>query len=141
MDTMGRMVVSWREEYSLQIDSIDQQHQALVAITRQLQEAMLTGRAREVQSELIARLVEYTRYHFEFEERLMSDSGYEDLSSHQNLHRVLAGQVLDLQEQIAKTQAVSSPQMLRFLRNWITDHILQSDRKFGVAYHRSGPRE
>jgi hemerythrin len=140
LDTMSELLVSWRDEYCLRIESVDRQHQMLVAITRQLQEAMLEGRAREVQKELVEKLIDYTKYHFECEERLMTECGYEGLTNHQQSHRKLTGQVVDLQQQVTRRRAISSSQMLCFLRHWITDHILQADREFGVAYltHQGG---
>ena len=36
--------VSWKPQYSVHIDAIDRQHQALVAMIRELQEAMEEGR-------------------------------------------------------------------------------------------------
>jgi len=35
--------VSWKPQYSVHIDPIDSQHQILVALARQLQEAMWEG--------------------------------------------------------------------------------------------------
>jgi hemerythrin len=39
-----RHLFTWRPEYSVHIDAIDRQHQALVAMIRELQEAMEEGR-------------------------------------------------------------------------------------------------
>ena len=62
---------AWRPEYSVHIDAIDRRHQALVAMIRELQEAMEEGRGRASQDTLIERLVAYAGVHFRFEEDLM----------------------------------------------------------------------
>jgi hypothetical protein len=45
----GDSFVSWLPQYSLNIEAIDQQHQVLVMLLRQLQEAMWEGRGQAFQ--------------------------------------------------------------------------------------------
>jgi hemerythrin len=121
---------AWRPEYSVHIDSIDRQHQALVTMIRELQEAMEEGRGRAFQRTLIKRLVAYTDVHFRFEEDLMSEHGYESLAEHVEQHRLLTSQVMDLQKKIRDGGVVSNASLMLFLRNWLTDHIMQHDQKY-----------
>jgi hemerythrin len=55
--------ITWKPQYSVHIDAIDRQHQALVAMIRELQEAMWQGLGRVFQQELIDQLVAYTNVH------------------------------------------------------------------------------
>jgi hemerythrin len=126
-------MVTWQDEYSVHIDAIDRQHQALVALIRDLQDAMEEGRGRAFQRTLIERLVVYTKGHFRFEEDLMSKHGYESLAEHVEQHRILTGQVLDLQQRIHDGGAVSNASLMLFLRSWLTDHIMEHDQKYARA--------
>ena len=125
---------TWQPEYSVGIDAIDRQHQALVAMIRQLQDAMEEGRGRAFQHTLIERLVAYTKVHFRFEEDLMSERGYELLAEHIEQHRLLTNQVCELQQKTHDGGAVSNASLMLFLRNWLTDHIMQHDQKYARAF-------
>ena|ERR1700690_4120907 len=128
-----RHLVTWRPEYSVGIAAIDRQHQALVAMIRELQEAMEEGRGRAFQRTLTERLVAYTDVHFRFEEDLMSEHGYESLAEHVEQHRLLTSQVVEFQKKIHDGGAVSNASLMLFLRTWLTDHIMQHDQKYASA--------
>jgi hemerythrin len=125
---------TWLPEYSVHIEAIDSQHQILLGLIRQLQEAMAEGRGQAFQQGLIDRLVAYTKKHFRFEEKLMSERDYELLADHIEQHRVLTDQVSELQQKIQNRELVSNASIMLFLRNWLTDHIMQHDQKYARAW-------
>jgi hemerythrin len=131
--TADHYLLTWQPEYSVHIESIDSQHQVLVGMIRQLQEAMEEGRGRTFQSTLIAQLAAYTQVHFRFEEELMRQHGYDALAEHIALHNSLTGQVSELQQRIDQGRIVSNAALMLFLRNWLTDHIMQHDQKYARA--------
>ena len=63
-------------KYSVNIASIDAQHQKLFAIADELHEAMRNGQAGPVLAKTLDRLVQYTKTHFANEEGLMKIHGY-----------------------------------------------------------------
>jgi hemerythrin-like metal-binding protein len=125
--------LTWKPEYSVHIDAIDRQHQALVAFIRQLQEAMEEGRGRAYQSTLVENLMAYTQGHFRFEEDLMRENGYAGLGEHVRQHEALTSQVRELREKVRSGSVVSNASVMMFLRHWLTDHIMEHDQ----AYARS----
>jgi hemerythrin-like metal-binding protein len=125
--------MTWRPEYSVQIDAIDSQHKALVGLIRELQEAMEEGRGRAFQHTLIERLVAYVDKHFSFEENLMRERGYEGFAEHLELHRAMVSQVSKIQQTIQAGGAVSNASLMLFLRHWLTDHIMEHDQKYARA--------
>jgi hemerythrin len=126
-------LVTWQDEYSVHINAIDRQHQVLVALIRELQDAMEEGRGRTFQRTLIDRLVAYSQGHFRFEEDLMSKHGYEALAEHVEQHRILMGQVEGLYERIHNGGSVSNAALMLFLRSWLTDHIMEHDQRYARA--------
>ena len=123
-------LITWQPEFSVHIDAIDRQHQVLVSLIRQLQEAMEEGRGRAFQQTLVERLVAYTDRHFRFEEDLMREHGYERLAEHIEQHQVLTNQVAELQQKMEHCEVVSNASLMLFLRNWLTDHIMQHDHMY-----------
>jgi len=125
--------ITWKPEYSVHIDAIDRQHQRLVGMIRELQEAMEEGRGRAFQRTLIERLVAYVDKHFSFEENLMREHGYEGFAEHLELHRAMVSQVSKIQQTIQAGGAVSNASLMLFLRHWLTDHIMEHDQKYARA--------
>ncbi|MEA1890408.1 MAG: hemerythrin domain-containing protein, partial [Pseudomonadota bacterium] len=62
---------TWKEEYSVGIDSIDQQHKKLLSLINQLQTAVDYSTGKEFEREALDELVTYTKDHFSYEEGLM----------------------------------------------------------------------
>ena len=54
----------WNNRYSVQIGSIDAQHQTLFRLAEELHTAMSAGQGKSVLSRTLDRLVQYTMVHF-----------------------------------------------------------------------------
>jgi hemerythrin len=121
----------WSNDYSVGIAEIDAQHQRLVAMLNQLSDAMRSGKGSQVLDRVLGDLVAYTGTHFATEERLMQANGYPDFPRHKREHDQLTAQVLDLQQSLRAGSAVLSVDLLHFLKDWLTQHILGSDKRYG----------
>ncbi|MGQ9919130.1 MAG: bacteriohemerythrin, partial [Bryobacteraceae bacterium] len=75
-------------------------------------------------------LMNYTRYHFGYEEKLMERAGYADLSSHKRVHRAMVEQVEKLRKEAESSRTGFSIKLMGFLKNWLTDHIMGTDQKY-----------
>jgi hemerythrin len=117
----------WKNEYAVNIGSIDAQHQMLFAIGRELYAAMSTGKGKAVLGRILDRLVQYTKVHFAHEERLMQLHGYPDFAKHKAEHDALVKQVQTFQEDFNAGRATMAVQVLQFLKDWLANHIKGSD--------------
>ena len=120
----------WRKEFSVEIGSVDAQHQALFAIAGELYSAMMAGQSKLAMGKILDRLVQYTKMHFAHEERLMQLHGYPGLEAHKAEHQALTAKVLKFQEDFKQGQVNISVQLLQFLRTWLENHIKGSDRRY-----------
>ena len=120
----------WRKEFSVDIGSVDAQHQNLFAIAGELYSAMMAGQSKAAMGKILDRLVQYTKMHFAHEERLMQTHGYPGLEAHKAEHQALTSKVLKFQEEFQQGQVNISVQLLQFLRNWLEGHIKGSDRRY-----------
>jgi hemerythrin-like metal-binding protein len=80
--------------------------------------------------------VDYTRVHFNFEEEMLREAGYESLAEHIEQHRLLTGQVVELLQRIQDGHVISNTTLMLMLRHWLTDHILKDDRRYARALKR-----
>ncbi len=117
----------WKNEYSVGIESIDEQHKKLFAIGRELYEAMSAGRGKASLALVLDRLVQYTAVHFVHEERMMRMYDYPDFLKHKMQHDELTKRVLKFQKDFEGGMASMTVQLLEFLRDWLEGHIRVSD--------------
>lgn len=122
----------WEDKYSLQIAELDRQHQRLFALFNELYEAMQQGHGSEVIDKVLTSVVDYTAYHFSFEEKLLREAGFQEEAGHRAEHARLAEQAKSLAQKLAASRNDTTVAIatLKLLGDWLTRHILVSDKKF-----------
>jgi len=120
----------WRNEFSVEIGSVDAQHKMLFAIANELYNAMASGQSKMALGRILDRLVQYTKVHFAHEERLMRLHGYPDFAVHKAEHDALTAQVMKFQEDFTRGRVAMSVQLLQFLKSWLEAHIKGTDQKY-----------
>ena len=131
-------LIEWKTQYSVDIRQVDNEHKHLIGLLNVLFTAMTQGRGKEVLGQLFEKLLDYTKYHFSTEERLMSIHGYPEYTHHKKEHNELTKQVLTFKEQFDKGQANISIITYNFLKEWLNKHILGTDKKFGPFLKSKG---
>jgi hemerythrin len=121
---------TWNPSYETGIREIDAQHRKLVEILNSLYDAMSKGQANKVLGPLLDELVKYTVVHFATEERLFKHYGYPDAVAHKKEHDDLTAQAKKLQADFNAGRVSLSLQVGAFLKDWLSHHILQSDKKY-----------
>ena len=131
-------LITWNETLSVNVQEIDSQHKHLVELINQLHDAMSQGRGREVMGKVLEGLIDYTRTHFATEERLIAAHAYPGLPRQKAEHDALTKKVLDLQSQFLAGQGVLTLEVMKFLKDWLSNHILEVDKQFGVYLNSKG---
>jgi len=73
---------------------MDDQHGILMDAMNELRQAVVRGAGGEQVSELLDRLIEFTRMHFWSEEQLMEQTGFPGLAEHRAEHHSMLAQLL-----------------------------------------------
>ncbi len=120
----------WTDTLSVQIDSIDAQHKKLIDLINNLHDAMRAGKGKDVLGATLDELINYTRYHFNYEEGLLQKAGYTDFANHKGEHVKLTQQVIDLNEKYKTGNAVLTIEVMNFLKSWLSTHITGTDKKY-----------
>lgn len=120
----------WKPTYSVQIASIDGQHQNLFSLAAKLHAAMAAGRSNQVLADLLNRLVQYTHVHFQQEERMMQRAGYPNFVAPKAEHEALLRRVEEFQKEFAGGRVTMSIDVLYFLKNWLEKHIMRTDQQY-----------
>ncbi len=61
----------WSDDYSVGVAGMDRHHQKIFDMLNRLHAAMLQGKAVDMIGNIIRELLDYTKYHFGEEEKLM----------------------------------------------------------------------
>lgn len=121
-------LVRWSSSMSVGDRHIDEQHKILIDTINQLASAEVRN-DRPLLAMIIDELVNYTVYHFEYEERLIESAGFPDLERHRRAHRGFVKWVEDLREEFTHHRRRQlDDRILGFLRDWLREHILGEDR-------------
>ena len=131
-------LMEWSNALSVKVDDIDNQHKRLVDLVNQLHDAMLQGKGREAMGKVLGGLIDYTKTHFAFEERLMTTHSYPASALHKAEHDDLTKKVLDLQSQYLLGKMTITLDVMRFLQDWLSTHIQKVDRQFGIFLNGKG---
>jgi hemerythrin len=131
----------WSERFSVGVAIFDDEHKKLIAIINQLYDALNQGIGNVELKRISDSLVEYTLMHFRHEEMYFDDWAYPDAAGHIALHGKLREQVFNYRRQIEEKEGKElGLEMMDFLRQWLSDHILVEDRKYGKFLLEKGLR-
>jgi len=124
-------LIEWSTELSVGIKSIDEQHKKLVNMINALNDAMLLGESNELLGEIFSGLAAYTQKHFTYEENMFAEFGYSGSQEHKRQHTELIAQVIELKEKfIENPQGTISADLMLFLKRWLTNHIMRTDKGY-----------
>lgn len=128
----------WSSEYSVNIKTIDDQHQELVNILNRLFVAVSKREGNNVIGSILDSLMDYTQTHFTLEERLMKEANYQDFEQHKLEHQKLIEQLDQLSKKYMLEDKPIYFEMLTFLRTWLKEHIMGRDTKYSAALQKAG---
>ncbi|MRI32538.1 hemerythrin [Endozoicomonas sp. OPT23] len=132
-DANTEELFTWTDELSVGIEEIDEQHKVLVDLLNELHRGIMEKHGSEVTIEVLDRLVEYTRIHFALEESLMRMLHYPGYEEHKQHHEMLLNQVAELVGKVKAGQHVTF-ELLHFLKNWLTRHIMEEDKIYAPFF-------
>ncbi|MDQ5911021.1 MAG: hemerythrin [Pseudomonadota bacterium] len=122
-------IVAWQNTYSLDSPEIDEQHKALFDLINNLWEVIANRTSVEDQRPLIDRLESYTLTHFSQEESFMQGIKYPKFDAHKKMHDQFAQRIAEEKARVVAGNGFSLD-ILYFLKDWLVNHILVSDRDY-----------
>ncbi len=127
-----RMHLIWKEAWSVGVKVLDDDHKKLLDLSR----SFLTAHSKKIRDirapDLLDELVEYTKYHFSREEKMMHAAGFPGLAAHRDAHNDIIVRLKEMKRVYRKKGGLDE-EMDAFLMAWLRDHILQEDKKYAGA--------
>jgi hemerythrin len=123
--------MQWKDEYSVGVAEIDDQHKGVIDLFTVIDAAIEN---REGWSDVffkLEQLRDHARFHFALEESLMRMHVYPELAEHIELHKHFLGKLDQLQMTTLSRQVTMNT--INYLSKWYTDHMKTQDKDF-VSY-------
>ncbi len=124
----GGATLEWGPSWLTGNAAIDADHKMLVQYVNELNQAMLEGKGRDVASDTLAKLVQYTHDHFGREEAIWRQGGLKSLDQHQKTHAGLIDKVEQFQREFVAGKATLTADLMSFLREWLINHVFKTDK-------------
>jgi len=131
-------LITWSDNYSVKVKEIDNQHKKLADLINQLHDAMKEGKGKEIIGNVLNELVNYTVYHFGYEEKLFDKYGYPEAKIHAREHNDLVEKVKLYVKDYQSGKGVLTLEIMNFLRGWLMNHIGDTDKKYSSFFIAKG---
>lgn len=128
-------LIQWGVDFYTGLPEVDDQHRRLVALANRLSETPRSD--PEVLSQTFEELKAYVLEHFSTEEKSMVEAHIdpEHIRYHKNAHALFAAKVTAMWEAYRQGADDTFAEVLSFLKTWILQHILHTDRQMALKIH------
>jgi len=129
--------IEWNDSLLTGVAEIDQQHRILVDSINEANIRLMEDHEIALIEQITKDLLSYAIYHFETEEDLMQQYGYEaasadEASMHQKQHREFSSTVITVRDGLRDGKTISREDLLAFLNSWLVNHIMHTDQHLGA---------
>ncbi|WP_445366322.1 bacteriohemerythrin [Methylomonas sp. BW4-1] len=131
-------ILTWNDQLLVGIESVDNQHRHLVALINRLDELNALGADLQTMLETVKQLVEYTVEHFQHEEQLMMEAGFNPRMQDQHCqqHQEFIDKMQQVHVEAQSDVSVLSKDLLDFLVDWLCHHILKTDKLMAISLNQ-----
>jgi len=123
--------MEWKNEYSVGIHEIDEQHKALTECISSIERAVARYDRRSADAAVV-RLADLTQIHFAVEESLMRIHDYPRLEEHADDHKQFFVQLSALQEPLLTTDVFRG--RIELLHEWWDTHVPKHDKACAMHF-------
>lgn len=132
-------LIHWSGALELGLTIVDEEHKILVQLINELHvinnlpKNELTQKRDALLKRSLHGLAEYTQTHFVVEEEFMRVYKYPAADEHRRAHQAFVDRISSLMESVEDGGLDIPNSLMNFLKNWLSTHILEIDRKL-VAF-------
>jgi hemerythrin len=126
-------------DHAIGVSVFDEEHQRLAALMSQVHATLEDKQDRALAQNLMGALIYETWVHFDHEERVMEEVGFQEREAHAAEHAALILQAKELLQKVQRGD-LSAQAMPGFLMTWLIPHIQTMDRKYVECLQRQGFR-
>ncbi len=123
-------LITWTaEQYGTGVDVPDEQHKTLFDMLNALHDA-ISGNDRPIIGERLDTLINFVVEHFQTEETLMQEKGYDGYEAHKAEHDKLIKTCAEIQKGFHAGNAEVTQDTTVFIKEWLDGHIPKIDMPY-----------
>jgi len=131
-------LLKWNDSYSIDLSIIDKQHLKWIEIINKFFKLFREGKAAKKMDEIYKELIDYTEYHFGFEEKYLSDFKFENFKAHKEMHDNFIKTIKSYYDQHKQGKIDIAYQLMIFLKKWVKNHIQEQDKSYVECFKNNG---
>jgi len=132
------MEILWKDEYSVGVKEIDDQHKHFIFIANAFYDAILANKGREELTALFQEISDYADEHFATEEKYFDQFNYEEADMHKLKHQEMRNEIKNLRNQEVGNKIDFDGNIVYFIRDWLDDHLKNTDQKYKKCFKEHG---
>lgn len=121
--------MDWKTEYSLGVKEVDEEHETMLRYISNIEAATDHRVEWPLIHQAIVALHRYTSTHFHSEEAMMRAHRYPKAEIHERAHRYFIKKLEEI-EHYTINELQGRKQMVKYLRDWFTDHLFTFDQEY-----------
>lgn len=132
------MEIEWKEEYSVGVKEIDDQHRYFISLLDSLYNAIGSNRGSAELEGLFDKLSDYAELHFATEEKYFDEFGYDGAAEHRAKHQEMRDEIQRIKNQESGNNIDFYGNIVYFLKGWLEDHLERMDQKYKECFAKHG---
>jgi len=128
---------TWKSEYSIGIDFVDEQHKYLINLINRIDVAIEENNSIAI-VETVLDMKLYAEIHFTEEEALMRKAGYPALDPHAKLHQSFITKTDLFLDDLERSPLAATVEISTYLMNWWLQHIQTVDKHYASFIRENG---
>lgn len=122
--------IIWSEDFSVGNEVLDIDHQKIISLINQLIDYYNSSTLSPNITDILYEIISYSYHHNEFEETLLEELNYPELSHLKDEHLKFNEKIIEITIQVSNIDDKIPDKLLIFLRDWWVEHILEEDMKY-----------
>jgi hemerythrin len=122
-------LIKWEKEYTIGVRKIDSQHKRIIKIVNQALAQQFSGHNEKEIGAILDNLSDYMKEHFKTEEEFMLEHNYPGYERQRDEHNHFIDRLFEAQKEYYKSGHVTSINILNFVWDWFSQHILVLDKQ------------
>ena len=122
-------LLQWKPEYSVGVESVDHEHQELVALINTLHDSLSEPESEVTVAEFLGEIYAKISAHFALEERVMRERGYDEFADHKADHETLLDDIREMMDDYELRDAFDEQTLAARLRDWFGTHFSTKDAR------------
>ncbi len=131
-------LIKWNENYSIDLNIIEQKKKKWIDFINILYLSFKNEASINEINENILKLLDYTDYHFGFEEKYLEDFKCSNYEAHKYSHEQFINKIKEYQQMIENGEYKAVYALVVYLNGWVLDHIQNDDRDYVDCFKLNG---